>query len=191
MKKKSTSQSAFLNLHVLIALLPCASVCFIAVGAVSALLHPKGEAKVSQRTLTFAERVSYQRAIEDVYWRHRIWPRDNPGPKPPLDAVVSREQIEKRVTDYLRKSQFVMNQRGSPITASELQAEMDRMAGHTKRPQMLHELFETLGNDPFVIAECLARPALAERFSGKFTVAAGMSHAPGSLSAAGTADSTG
>ena len=28
---------------------------------------------------------------------------------------------------------------------------------------MLRELFEALGNDPFVIAECLARPALAER----------------------------
>jgi len=41
------------------------------------------------RTLTFAERVAYQRAIEDVYWRHRSWP--NPEPKPPLDAVdVSR-----------------------------------------------------------------------------------------------------
>src|SRR6266550_2806186 len=26
------------------------------------------------RTLSFAERVAYQRAIEDVYWRHRIWP---------------------------------------------------------------------------------------------------------------------
>ena len=28
---------------------------------------------------------------------------------------------------------------------------------------MLRELFEALGNDPFVIAECLARPVLAER----------------------------
>ena len=28
---------------------------------------------------------------------------------------------------------------------------------------MLRELFEALGNDPLVIAECLARPALAER----------------------------
>jgi hypothetical protein len=26
----------------------------------------------AQRTLTFEERVSYQRAIEEVYWRHRI-----------------------------------------------------------------------------------------------------------------------
>jgi N-acetylneuraminic acid mutarotase len=40
---------------------------------------------------------------------------------------------------------------------------MDRMAQHTKRPEVLRELFEALGNDPFVIAECLARPVLTER----------------------------
>ena len=40
---------------------------------------------------------------------------------------------------------------------------MDRMAEHTQQPEVLHELFDALGNDPFVIAECLARPALAER----------------------------
>src|SRR4029077_198997 len=31
----------------------------------------------AQRTLTLQERVSYQRAIEEVYWRHRIWPKEN------------------------------------------------------------------------------------------------------------------
>jgi hypothetical protein len=40
---------------------------------------------------------------------------------------------------------------------------MDRMGQHTKQPEVLRELFAALGNDPFVIAECLARPALAER----------------------------
>ena len=40
---------------------------------------------------------------------------------------------------------------------------MDRMAKHTRQPEVLRELFEVLGNDPFVVAECLARPALAER----------------------------
>jgi len=24
------------------------------------------------------------------YWRHRIWPKENPNPKPSLDAVMSR-----------------------------------------------------------------------------------------------------
>ncbi len=42
---------------------------------------------------------------------------------------------------------------------------MDRMAKHTKQPEVLRELFEALGNDPFVIAECLARPALLERLT--------------------------
>ena len=40
---------------------------------------------------------------------------------------------------------------------------MERMAKRTKQPEVLRELFDALGNDPFVIAECLARPALAER----------------------------
>ena len=37
------------------------------------------------------------------------------------------------------------------------------MARDTKQPEVLRELFEALGNDPFVIAECLARPVLTER----------------------------
>src|SRR5438046_984585 len=40
---------------------------------------------------------------------------------------------------------------------------MDRMAQHTKQPEVLREVFAALGNDPFVIAECLARSVLAER----------------------------
>src|SRR4051794_11742539 len=58
-----------------------------------------------QRTLTFAERVAYQRAIEEVYWRHRIWPKERPDLKPSLDAVMSQAQLEKKVADYLRESQ--------------------------------------------------------------------------------------
>src|SRR5437899_6766205 len=115
------------------------------------------------RTLSFAERVAYQRAIEGVYWRHRIWPRERPDPKPSLDAVMSQAQLENKVEDYLRKSQALEDYWQRPITAEQLQAEMDRMAKHTKQPEVLHELFDALGNDPFVIAECLARPALAER----------------------------
>src|SRR5205085_3104828 len=45
----------------------------------------------------------------------------------------------------------------------QLQAEMERMAHHTKQPEVLREIFQALGNDPFVIAECLARPVLAQR----------------------------
>src|SRR5207248_11513343 len=117
----------------------------------------------ARRTLTFVERVSHQRAIEDVYWRHRIWPKENRGPKPSLDAVMSQAQLEKKVADYLRNSQELEDYWQRPITAEQLQAEMDRMAKHTRQAEVLQELFEALGNDPFVIAECLARPALTDR----------------------------
>ena len=59
----------------------------------------------ADRTLTFADRVAYQRAIEEVYWQHRIWPKEKPAPKPSLDEVMSQAEIEKKVEDYLRNSQ--------------------------------------------------------------------------------------
>jgi len=115
------------------------------------------------RALTFANRVAYQRAIEEVYWRHRIWPAANAGPKPPLDKIMSQAQIEKKVEDYLRNSQALEDYWQRPITPDQLQAEMERIASHTKQPGVLRELFAALGNDSSVIAECLARPVLAER----------------------------
>ena len=115
------------------------------------------------RTLTFADRVAYQRAIEEVYWRHRTWPKENAGTKPPLDKVMSQAEIEKKVEDYLRNSQALEDYWQRPITPDQLQAEMERIASHTKQPGVLREIFAALGNDPFVIAECLARPVLAER----------------------------
>src|SRR5690242_4994010 len=126
-------------------------------------------ARGDQRTITFAERVAYQRIIEDVYWRHRIWPKENTNPKPSLDAVMSQAQLEKKVTDYLRKSQALEDYWHRPITGEQLQAEMHRMAKNTKQPEVLQELFDALGNDPLVIAECLVKPALSERFVANLT----------------------
>src|SRR5947207_1522614 len=133
-------------------------------GTVMAFFGPQAT-KVSPRTLSFAERVSYQRAIEDVYWRHRIWPKENPNPKSSLDAVMSQAQLEKKVEDYLLNSQATEEYYKEPLSAGQLQGEMERMAQHTRQPEVLRELFEALGNDPFVIAECLARPVLAERMT--------------------------
>ena len=123
----------------------------------------KVAAPSQSRQLFFEDRVAYQRAIEEVYWRHRIWPKERPDPKPSLDAVMSQATIEQKVQDYLRNSELLEQEWQKPITPEQLQAEMDRMAQHTKQPEVLRELFAALGNDPFVIAECLARPVLSER----------------------------
>jgi hypothetical protein len=183
MKKKSTSQfvparrsliasparteGGFFSLRFLLAVLlfavACSTITVPLPATAGKLAYFRQEEKPSQRTLTFEERVSYQKAIEDVYWRHRIWPKERKDSKPPLDAVMSQTQLENKVSDYLRNSQALEDYWQRPITADQLQAEMDRMAKSTKQPDVLRELFEALGNDSFVIAECLARPVLAER----------------------------
>ena len=166
--------------RVLIALLVCASMACL-LGSTGTLPAPasklsffgsQASANVPRPTaagLTFARRVAYQRAIEEVYWRHRIWPKENHSPKPLLDAVISKTQIERKVEDYLCKSQLVADKRGWAITGSELQAEMERMGSHTLHPRVLLELFQALDNDPFVIAECLARPLVTERLSNELS----------------------
>src|SRR5947208_4071989 len=91
-----------------------------------ALFRPEATANISKRILTFAERVAYQRAIEDVYWHHRIWPKDRPDPKPPLEALMSQAELEKKVRNYLRKSQVLKDHWQRPIAAEELKAELER-----------------------------------------------------------------
>ena len=92
--------------------------------------------------------MSYQRAIEEIYWRHRTWSAENGTEKPSLDKVMSQAQIERKVEEYLRNSQALEDYWQRPISADQLQAEMERMASHTKQAEVLREIFEALGNDP-------------------------------------------
>ena len=117
MKRRRITQRAFLNVRTSIAVLLCAAaVCWVLSATVLAFFRPEASSKVFQRTLSFSERVAYQRAIEEVHWRHRIWPKDQSEPKPSLDAVMSQAQLEKKVADYLRESQALEDWQ-RPITA--------------------------------------------------------------------------
>jgi hypothetical protein len=130
MNRRHADQSAFLNLRTSVVLV-CALVgCSMLNATLLGFFRPQASSKVSERTLSFAERVSYQRAIEEVYWRHRSWPEERPDPKPSLDSVMSQAQLEKKVGDYLRESQVLENQWRRPITSEQLQAEMDRGSQH-------------------------------------------------------------
>lgn len=135
------------------------------------ILSPPSHA--ASRTLTFEDRVAAQRAIEEVYWRHRIWPKENPGSKPALSAVVPASMIRTKVDDYLRKLSALEHRWNRRISPKELQAEIERMASTTQSPSMLRELFSALGNDAFLVAECLALPALADDLSRTAFVAEG------------------
>src|SRR6266478_9854676 len=50
---------------------------------------------------------------EELYWRHRIWPKERSDSKPSLDAVLSQAQLEKKVADCLRNSQALAQGRAS------------------------------------------------------------------------------
>lgn len=42
----------------------------------------------SRVALSFEDRVACERVIQAFYWRERIWPKENPRPKPSLDEVL-------------------------------------------------------------------------------------------------------
>ena len=84
---------------------------------------------------------------------------------------MSQQQVQQKVQEYLRNSQLLADQWHRPITPEQLQAEINRMASHTRQPEVLRELFTTLGNDPFIVAECLARQVLSERLTSELQVA--------------------
>ncbi|PYL75034.1 MAG: hypothetical protein DMF26_09370 [Verrucomicrobia bacterium] len=123
------------------------------------------EIQGSARPLSLEARVACQQAIERIYWQHRIWPAENPKPKPPLEAIMPLEVIRAKVEDSLRLSNALDQFWGQPISGTQLQAEMERQARDSKQPEVLRELWAALGNDPYLIAEMLARPALVERLA--------------------------
>ena len=79
-------------------------------------------AGAQDRDLTFEQRVDAQRAIETVYWSHRIWPKENPLPKPPLEQVMPEEAIRAKVEDYLKKSNALVAAHGTKDAATTSQA---------------------------------------------------------------------
>src|SRR4051812_8343621 len=115
------------------------------------------------RQLTLADRVACQRSIEEVYWHHRAWPADARAMRPSFDDAVPAAVVGTKAGDAVRKSVALKRLWHVEISPAQLQAELDRIGAATKAPGVLRELFAALGNDPFLAAECLARPLLADR----------------------------
>src|SRR5262249_2331022 len=65
--------------------------------------------------------------------------------------------------DYMLRSKALEQLWARPIRDEELWTEVERMGASSRSPQVLKEIFAALGNDPALIAECVARPLLADR----------------------------
>jgi len=108
------------------------------------------------------DKITCQKAIERVYWEHRIWPKENIQPKPLFESMMSDEAIIAKVDDMLKKTNALEHYWNKSISGAQLQAEIEHMAKYSKQPEILKELWQSLHNDPYVIAECLARPILTD-----------------------------
>src|SRR5687767_5823964 len=100
--------------------------------------------QLSFGALSFEERVSCQKSIEEVNWRNTIWPASNPQPKPGLETVMPISQIGAKTQEYIRKSNAMEAFWQRPITSDQLQTEMERMAEETAAPDVLRELWASL-----------------------------------------------
>jgi hypothetical protein len=79
---------------------------------------PRGHASGKRQTLTFEDRVAAQRAIEAVYHRQRIWPKDNPQPKPALDEVLPEAALRTKVEPLMQTTIKFYTSNNSSVVAS-------------------------------------------------------------------------
>ena len=114
------------------------------------------------RDLTLEDRVKAQAAVERVYYTHQI------GATKPLEEALPHAVLVAKVEKYLKQSVLLEQRWKTPVTDEMLQRELERMAAGSRLPERLTELYAALGNDPFLIKECLARPALVDRLSRNF-----------------------
>jgi hypothetical protein len=125
----------------------------------------------ARRTLTFEERVEAQEAIERVYHRHQI------GASSSFEAAVPRAALETKVRKYLDETAALAEYWKSPVTEEMLQRELERIARDSRMPERLLELYAALGNDSFLIKECLARATLVNRLARDFDASDATLHA--------------
>jgi N-acetylneuraminic acid mutarotase len=116
----------------------------------------------SDRLLTFEERVAAQEAIERVYYSHQI------GATKTFEQAVPPEVLEGKVRTYLQESVALEALWKTPVTAQALRAELARIAARTRFRDRLREIYGALGEDPVLILECFARPALVDRLARGF-----------------------
>jgi N-acetylneuraminic acid mutarotase len=128
-----------------------------------ALVAPvPGSAFSSELRFSFADRLACQETIERVYYSHQI------AATKPFEEAVPREVLERKVRTSLLQSVALEQWWGTPVTAESLERELERIAGNTRLPERLLEVYGALGNDSVLIQECLARPVLVDRLARRF-----------------------
>jgi N-acetylneuraminic acid mutarotase len=131
------------------------------IAALSCLLAG-ATAPPGSRAPNLADRLRAQRAIERVSYGYQT------GATLPFEQAVPDALIRRKVVEALKESAALETFWGTRLTPAMLRREVERMGRQTRMPDRLRELYAALGNDPVLVEECLARPALATRLSHRF-----------------------
>jgi N-acetylneuraminic acid mutarotase len=138
----------------------------VAAGLVAVVVCSSAFARVAktstQRTLSFEERVNAQAAIERVYYAHQI------GATKPFEEAVPMAVLENKVRKYLEQTIALQTYWKTAVTDEMLQRELERMARGTRMPERLQEIYAAVGNDTFLMKECVARATLVDRLTNNF-----------------------
>lgn len=126
-----------------------------------AVLAVAGSA-ANARDLTLEQRVEAQEAIERVYAAHRE------GARRSFEEAAPRSLIEAKVRTHLKQSVALERFWHTPLTATMLDRELERMLRNTAMPDRLEQLFAALDHDPLLIREALVRPVLVKRLTRNF-----------------------
>ena len=105
---------------------------------------------------TIEDRVAAQRALEEVYARHR---------EPAGASTVPDAVLRAKVDRFLRESAALDRMWSTRIGADAVDRELARIAKQSLRPDILSDLFRALDSDPAKVAEYLVRPIVADRLA--------------------------
>jgi hypothetical protein len=103
-----------------------------------------------------------QQQLDELAWQEQNWPQQNPGAKPAFSEKYADDLSETK-THRLFAQEWLLEQNGTVIKASDLQNELNRVVQQSKAPNQLARMLSALGNDPQTIGECLIRPLLVEQ----------------------------
>ncbi len=120
-------------------------------------------AETAPTPLSLDERVACQRRLAEVRWEHMLWPEQNTRPKPSFAEVMDEAVVRARALRGIKMSRALADSYDAAPSARELAGELERLGRDSRDPQLLAAYFAALDNDPTTVAECLARPLLAER----------------------------
>lgn len=119
-----------------------------------------------------ADAIADRRAVEEVYYKHRL------GTKPPFAETMPPKLLAELVQRESHREWVLKSAYGVEIQAAQVEAEVKRIESTSKAPEVLAEIQAALGGDRARFAATVARPIVVERMlRARFEADAAL-HAP-------------